>query len=70
MKLNIVYRQFTVRGEFQAQPFEADYSSEDGWNAGNGIQALNPDFADSDDHDQWHDELRTWLWENGVEAAQ
>ena len=48
MILTKVYEQFTVNGEFEGQPFEADYSSDDGWNAGNGIVCLNDEFIESD----------------------
>jgi hypothetical protein len=64
-----IYQLFTVRGEFRGQAFEADYSSDDGWHAGNGIQALDSDFAESDQYDDWHDDLLEYLQEHGLEAA-
>jgi len=66
MKLTTTYIQTTVRGEFEGQAFEADYSSDDGWNAGNGTVALDPDFADSPEFDAWHERLTTKLWEQGA----
>jgi len=37
MKLDVIFSNLIVRGEFEGQAFEADYSSDDGWHAGNGI---------------------------------
>lgn len=68
MKLTTQYIQTTVRGEFEGQPFEADYSSDDGWHAGNGICALDPEFAESHAHDDWLDRVQDQLWQHGFEA--
>lgn len=66
MILTKVFEQFTVRGEFEGQPFEADYSGEDGWNAGNGIVCLNDDFIGTDEHEDWCDRLSEILWDRGL----
>ena len=67
MKLAILHRQMTLRGEFQGRAFTADYSSDDGWNAGNGVECLDSEFVESDDYDAWSDELYEYLWNNTCE---
>lgn len=69
MKLDVIFSNIIVRGEFEGQPFEADYSSDDGWAAGNGIKCLNEEFSDGDEYEDWRDRLDDWLWKNGYEAV-
>ena len=69
MKLDVIFSNLIVRGEFEGQAFEADYSSDDGWHAGNGIQCLNEKFVDSDEYDDWHERFEKWLFEHGYEAV-
>lgn len=66
---SVVYRdiQLTIRGEFEGRAFEADYSGEDGWNAGNGVQPVNPDDMEdyqTESYYDWLDRLTNYLWDN------
>ena len=69
MKLEVIFRTYVVRGEFEGQPFEANYSSDDGWNYGNGINCLNEKFSDTEEYEEWYERLSEWLWENGFDDA-
>ena len=65
--------QLTIRGEFEGRAFEADYSSEDGWNAGNGVQPINPDDMDdyqTESYYAWLDRVTEYLWDNTQSVLQ
>lgn len=57
----LVFKRYTIKGRFRGQDFEADYDSYDGWAAGNGIQAQDKRFEDTEEFEKWYDDLEELL---------